>query len=408
MKRGITTGYALQTFSVSEITGYIHELFDADRVLADVWVRGEVSNLTKARSGHWYFTIKDAAAQLRCVMFRGAARMVRVEVQAGDEILVHGRVSVYEARGEYQLYAESIEAIGGFGDLHRQFEALKAKLDAEGLFDPARKQPIPVCPARLGIVTSPTAAAWHDIQTVLRRRFPLVEVILSPTLVQGAEAPQQIVMALQRLNRRADIDAIIIARGGGSMEDLWCFNDEGVARAVANSRVPVISGVGHEIDFTIVDFAADLRAPTPSAAAELATPNRDDLLLDIDRLRASLAGLLGTALRENTRDLERLRSALRFVTPGKRIALKERELAARRLRLPRAAAAALERRRNQLSSTIKALASASPDHILARGYALVTDEKGALIREAAQVSKNQRLNVQLSKGRIQVRVDYDG
>ncbi|MDE2777591.1 MAG: exodeoxyribonuclease VII large subunit [Chloroflexota bacterium] len=395
----------MKTFSVSEITGYIHELFDADRVLADVWVRGEVSNLTKARSGHWYFTIKDAAAQLRCVMFRGAARRLRIEVAAGDEILAHGRVSVYEARGEYQLYVESIETIGGFGDLHRQFEALKAKLDAEGLFDPARKQPIPVFPARLGIVTSPNAAAWHDIQTALQRRFPLVEVLLSPTLVQGAEAPQQIVMALERLNRRADTDAIIVARGGGSLEDLWCFNDEGVARAVAESRIPVISGVGHEIDFTIVDFAADLRAPTPSAAAELATPNRDDLLLDVDRLRARLAGLFSAALRENARDLGRLRSALRFVTPGKRIALQERELAARRLRLSRAAAAALERRRDQLASAIKALARASPDHILARGYALVTDESGALIREAAQVSKNQRLNVQLAKDQIKVKVD---
>ena len=395
----------MQTFSVSEITGYIHELFDADRVLADVWVRGEVSNLTKARSGHWYFTIKDAAAQLRCVMFRGAARRLRIDVGAGDEILVHGRVSVYEARGEYQLYVESIETVGGIGDLHRQFEALKAKLDAEGLFDPARKQPIPVFPERLGVVTSPNAAAWHDIQTVLRRRFPLVEVLLSPTLVQGAEAPPQIVRALERLNRRADIDAIIVARGGGSLEDLWCFNDESVARAVANSRVPVISGIGHEIDFTIVDFAADLRAPTPSAAAELATPNRDDLLLELDRLRSGLAGLFGTALRENTRDLGRLRSALRFVTPGKRIALEEREMAAQRMRMSRAAATALERRRDQLASAIKALASASPDHILARGYALVSDESGALIREAAQVSKNQRLNIQLARDQIKVKVD---
>lgn len=395
----------MQTFSVSEITGYIHELFDADRVLADVWVRGEVSNLTKARSGHWYFTIKDAAAQLRCVMFRGAARRVRVEVQAGDEILAHGRVSVYEARGEYQLYVESIESIGGLGDLHRQFEALKAKLDAEGLFDPARKQPIPVFPARLGIVTSPNAAAWHDIQTVLRRRFPLVEVILCPTLVQGAGAPPQIVRALERLNQRADIDAIIVARGGGSLEDLWCFNDESVARAVAHSRIPVISGLGHEIDFTIVDFASDLRAPTPSAAAELATPNRDDLLLDLDRLRAGLAGHFATVLRQNTRDLGRLRSALRFFTPGKVIALEERELAAQRLRISRAAAAALERRRDLLASAIKALASASPNHILARGYALVSDESGALIRKAAQVSRNQRLNIQLARDQIKVKVD---
>ena len=395
----------MQTFSVGEITGYIHGLFDADSVLADVWVQGEVSNLTVARSGHWYFTIKDAEAQLRCVMFRGAARRVRIDVAAGDEILVHGRVSVYEARGEYQLYADAIEAVGGVGDLHRQFEALKAKLDAEGLFDAERKQPIPAFPARIGVVSSPTAAAWHDMQNVLRRRFPLVEVILSPTLVQGADAPPQIVGALERLNRREDIDTIIIARGGGSLEDLWCFNDEGVARAVANSRIPVISGVGHEIDFTIVDFVADLRAPTPSAAAELATPNREDLLLDLDRLRAGLSGLLSTSLGERTRDLERLQGALRFVTPGKVISAARHDVLERQRRLSRAAGAKLERLRDRLTSANRALNAASPDQILARGYALVSDESGALIRKAAQVSKNQRLNVQLSRDRIRVRVD---
>lgn len=395
----------MQTFSVGEITSYIHELFDADDVLADVWVRGEVSNLTVARSGHWYFTIKDADAQLRCVMFRGAARSVRIDVGAGDEILARGRVSVYAARGEYQLYARSIEAVGGIGDLHRQFEALKAKLDAEGLFDPARKQPIPAFPVRIGVATSSTAAAWHDIQNVLRRRFPLAEVVLSPTLVQGWEAPAQIVMALERLNRRADIDTIIIARGGGSLEDLWSFNDERVARAVASSRIPVISGIGHEIDFTIVDFVADLRAPTPSAAAELATPNRDDLLLDLDRLRARLAGLLSNSLAEHSRDLGQAQSALRFFSPRKMTGAAQRDVADERLRLSRAAALKLERLGDRLASATNALEAASPEHILARGYALVTDGSGALIREAAQVSRDQRLNVQLSRDRIRVRVD---
>ena len=395
----------MQTFSVGEITSYIHELFDADDVLADVWVRGEVSNLTVARSGHWYFTMKDADAQLRCVMFRGAARSVRIDVGAGDEILARGRVSVYAARGEYQLYAQSIEAVGGIGDLHRQFEALKAKLDAEGLFDPARKQPIPAFPVRIGVATSSTAAAWHDIQNVLRRRFPLAEVVLSPTLVQGVEAPAQIVMALERLNRRADIDTIIMARGGGSLEDLWSFNDERVARAVASSRIPVISGIGHEIDFTIVDFVADLRAPTPSAAAELATPNRDDLLLDLDRLRARLAGLLGNTLAEHSRDLGQAQSALRFFSPRKMIAAAQRDVADGRLRLSRAAALKLERLGDRLASATNASEAASPEHTLARGYALVTDESGALIREAAQVSRDQRLNVQLSRDRIRVRVD---
>ena len=395
----------MQTFSVAEITGYIHDLFDADATLADVWVGGEVSNLTVARSGHWYFTIKDAAAQLRCVMFRGAARSVRITVQAGDEILVHGRVSVYDARGEYQLYADQIQAAGGIGDLHRQFEALKAKLAAEGLFDAARKRAIPPFPERIGVVTSPTAAAWHDINNVLRRRFPLVELILSPTLVQGNDAPLQIVAALSRLNLRDDIDTIIIARGGGSLEDLWCFNDERVARAVAASRVPVISGIGHEIDFTIVDFVADLRAPTPSAAAELATPNREDLLLDLDRLRTSLTGLLASELADRARDLSRLRGALRFVSPAKATQQAQRRLTELRGRAARAAQSHLARLSERLANTTRALEAANPQQILSRGYALVRDESGAVIRRAAQVSRDQRLNVQLAEDEIGVRVD---
>lgn len=398
----------MQTYSVGEITDHIQQLFEADGALADLWVQGEVSNLTVARSGHWYFTIKDADAQLRCVMFRGAARKLRIEVSAGDEILVHGRVGVYAARGEYQLYADAIEAVGGIGDLHRQFEALKAKLDAEGLFDAARKRPIPAFPKRIGIVTSPTAAAWHDIQTVLRRRFPLAEVVLSPTLVQGALAAGQIVQALARLNRRDDIDTIILARGGGSLEDLSRFNDESLARAVADSRIPVISGVGHEIDFTIVDFVVDLRAPTPSAAAELATPNRDDLLLDLDRLRSGLTGLFGAALSAQERNLAQSQRALRFSSPGKRIEAARRDLGRGRLRLSRATEMQQERRRERLARTAKALEAASPQHILARGYALVTDEGGALIRQAAQVSRNQRLNVQLARDRFAVRVDDNG
>ncbi len=395
----------MQTFSVQEITHYIHELFDADSILADIWVRGEVSNLTKARSGHWYFSIKDANAQLRCVMFRGAARGVHVEVQAGDEILMHGRISVYDARGEYQLYADQIVAVGGIGDLHLQFEALKAKLDDEGLFDPGRKRPIPVFPRQIGVVTSPTAAAWHDMQNVLRRRFPLVEVILSPTLVQGIDAPLQIVKALERLNRDSDIDVIIVARGGGSLEDLWCFNDERVARAVAGSRIPVISGIGHEIDFTIVDFVADLRAPTPSAAAELATPNRDDLLLDLDRQRNRLVGLFDSSLNERERDLGRLTSTLRFVTPLKTVQQAQRHVRETRGRLERAANRHFEQLRERLISRTQALDLANPRHILARGYALVSDEAGNVIRKSAQVSKNQRLSVQLAEDRIGVRVD---
>lgn len=395
----------MQSFSVAEITEYIHDLFDADATLADVWVRGEISNLTVARSGHWYFTIKDATAQLRCVMFRGAARYVRVAVNAGDEILAQGHVSVYEARGEYQLYVNQIELAGGVGDLHRQFEALKAKLDAEGLFDPARKRPIPAFPRRIGIVTSPSAAAWQDMQNVLRRRFPLVELILSPTLVQGVDAPPQIVAALNKLNRRDDIDVIIIARGGGSLEDLWCFNDERVARAAAASRAPVISGIGHEIDFTIVDFVADLRAPTPSAAAELATPNMDDLLLDLDRLRLGLTARFEGDLAERTRDLSRLRNGLGFLSPLRMTRQAQGRVGELRGRLERATRAQLARLGERLAHTSNAMERANPQQILSRGYALLRDESGALIRRAAQVSKNQRLNVQLAEDEIRVRVE---
>ena len=395
----------MQTFSVREITRYIHDLLDADSRLGSVWVQGEVSNLTIAASGHWYFTMKDVKAQLRCVMFRRAAQYARLKVKNGDEILVHGRVSVYDARGEYQLYVDQIEAGGGLGDLHRQFEALKAKLDAEGLFDTARKAPIPAFPQQIGIVTSPTAAAYQDMQNVLRRRFPLVRLILSPTPVQGQDAAPQIVRALQRLNRHTDVDVIIIARGGGSIEDLWCFNDERVARAVAASRIPVISGIGHEIDFTIVDFAADLRAPTPSSAAELATPSQEELWIDLDRLTARLNAGFESRLADRRQTLRQARRGLAYATPIKAIQPAQRQLAQLKRRLTRAVSHDVERLKERLAARTKALDAANPAHILARGYALVRSEDGDLIRSAGQVSVNQRLTVQLHEDQIKVRVE---
>ena len=395
----------MQSFSVHEITRYIHELFDADDILSDVRVRGEVSNLTKAASGHWYFTLKDAKSQLRCVMFRSAARFVRLDVKVGAEIVVLGRVSVYEARGEYQLYADAIEALGGVGDLHQQFEALKARLDAEGLFDPVRKQPPPPFPGRIGIVTSPDAAAYQDILNVLSRRYPLAEVMLSPTIVQGADAPAAIVKALARLYARDDIDVIIIARGGGSIEDLWCFNDETLARAIAASPLPVISGIGHEIDFTIADFVADLRAPTPSAAAELATPNRDELLLDLDRTRAALNAGLSAATLEAQRALHGMTRALGFHTPMRSVHMAGQSLAGFADRLERAAVANRERLQERLAAQLKALEAANPEQILSRGFALVSDESGAIVRSAAQVQGDQRLQVRFHRDQINVRVE---
>ena len=394
-----------QTFSVRDITRYIHKLLEDDDVLGRVRVQGEVSNLTKAAAGHWYFTMKDAAAQLRCVMFRREAQRVRLPVKAGDEIVVRGRIGVYEARGEYQLYADKIEAVGGLGDLYRQFEALKAKLDAEGLFDAARKAPIPDFPRQIGIVTSPTAAAWQDMQNVLRRRFPLARLVLSPTPVQGKDAARQIVTALQALNRRSDIDVIIIARGGGSMEDLWCFNDEGVARAVAASRIPVISGIGHEIDFTIVDFAADLRAPTPSSAAELATPNQEDLWMDLDRRANRLDALFSSRLTDRRQALLQAQRGLAYATPMKAVQAAQQQLVQCKGRLRRAISHDLERLGERLAASVNALDTASPASILARGYAAVRDDDGNLIRSASQVSARQRLTVQLHKDQIKVRVE---
>ena len=395
----------MQTFSVRDITGYIHNLLEDDAVLGRVRVQGEVSNLTKAASGHWYFTMKDAAAQLRCVMFRREAQRVRLPVKAGDEIVVRGRIGVYEARGEYQLYADQIEAVGGLGDLYRQFEALKAKLDAEGLFDAARKAPLPDFPRQIGIVTSPTATAWQDMQNVLRRRFPLARLVLSPTPVQGKDAARQIVTALQALNRRSDIDVIIIARGGGSMEDLWCFNDEGVARVVAASRIPVISGIGHEIDFTIVDFAADLRAPTPSSAAELATPNQEDLWMDLDRRANRLDALFGSRLTDRRQALLQAQRGLAYATPMKAVQAAQQQLVQCKGRLRRAISHDLERLDERLAASVNALDAASPASILARGYAAVRDDDGNLIRSASQVSARQRLTVQLHKDQIKVRVE---
>ncbi|HRO24613.1 MAG TPA: exodeoxyribonuclease VII large subunit, partial [Promineifilum sp.] len=263
-------------WSVSELTTYIREMFELDYRLQEIEVMGEISNFTRAASGHLYFTLKDGAAQIKCVMWRSQAERLRFRPAEGDAVLVRGRVSVYDAGGVYQLYAERLQPAGR-GDLAVAFERLKEDLAGEGLFDAEFKQPIPRLPRKIGIVTSADAAALRDILNVLQRRNPLVSVLIAPTLVQGEMAPAQIVRALGWLDGRDDIDTIIIARGGGSIEDLWAFNDERVARAVFAARHPIISGVGHETDFTITDFVADLRAPTPSAAAELAVPDLSNI-----------------------------------------------------------------------------------------------------------------------------------
>ena len=300
-------------YSVSQVSAYIKSLFVSDMLLADVWLSGEVSGFTQASSGHCYFTLKDAGAILKSVIWRTQAKGM-VLPRNGDAVIVHGAISVYEQGGAYQLYVDHLEP-AGVGQLWLEFERLKARLEAEGLFDEARKRPIPARPVRLGVVTSPTAAALRDILRTLSRRYGLVDVILASTPVQGDQAPPAIVAALALLNRwsaeREPLDAIILARGGGSIEELWAFNDEHVARAIAASAVPVITGVGHETDFTIADFVADLRAPTPTGAATLATPDGRELSAAVAALMARAERQLGGHLADERSRVEGLAVRLR-------------------------------------------------------------------------------------------------
>ncbi|MEW6577764.1 MAG: exodeoxyribonuclease VII large subunit [Chloroflexota bacterium] len=389
-----------QPYTIWQLTSYIRDLFDQDPRLYDVWVEGEISNFTRASSGHLYFTLKDERSELRCVMFRGQAARLAFDPQHGDAVIAHGSVTVYEARGQYQLQCDTLQ-IAGAGDLNRQFELLKARLDAEGLFDPARKRLLPPFPRRIGVVTSPTTAAFQDILNVLSRRYPLAEIILSPTLVQGKEAPPQIIAALRRLNEHSAADVILLARGGGSLEDLWCFNDEEVVRAVAASRIPVVTGVGHEIDFTLVDFAADVRAPTPSAAAEVIAPDGPALRATIEvwseRLAGQMAAMLAdrrAALRGQTRLLERLSPAVQVRSARQQVDdLLER--AGARLRLD------LDRRRERLAAQARALDSANPLLLLRRGYAIVTrTEDGARVTSVQHAAEDTSVTITLHDGRL--------
>ncbi len=395
----------MDAYSVSELTARIKSLLEESLLLRDIWVAGEVSNMTRSASGHWYFTIKDAGAQLKCVMFRSSVNYQRFTPRDGDQIQVHGAIGVYEARGEYQLYADAVQP-AGMGDLYAQFEALKAKLAGEGLFDEARKRPVPPSPRKIGVVTSPTTAAFQDVQNILRRRYPLAQVILSPTLVQGAEAPPQIVAAIERLNRWTDVDLIIVCRGGGSIEDLWAFNDERVARSIAASRIPIISGVGHEIDFTLADFAADVRAPTPSAAAELATPNiqeiQQSLAGQMDRLQEAVALVVG----ERRAQLQSQAHLLRRSSPAVRIRDARQRADERYERLARAQERFLSQWRERLEARRSALEAANPRAILARGYAIVTrSEDGIRVIHESDAKPGTGITIQLAHDELKARVE---
>ena len=396
---------ATQIYRVSQITAYIKELFEGDYALQDLWLEGEVSNYSRAASGHVYFTLKDEEAQIRCVMWRSQVERQAYVPQNGEAIVVHGRISVYEAGGQYQLYVDDIQPAGA-GLLYLQFGALKERLAAEGLFDVERKRPLPSFPQRLGVVTSPTAAALRDIVNVLRRRYPLVEVVLSPTLVQGDEAPPQIVAAIQVLNQLTDVDAIIVARGGGSLEDLWAFNDERVARAIYASQAPVVTGVGHETDFTIADFVADVRAPTPSAAAELVVPDQQELRGAVASWRGRLVQLMKGQIEEERRALQYREQVLRRFSPQAQIDSYRQQIddvmRSTLAGLKHSLALARERLRT-LDSQLQTL---SPLATLERGYAIARHlGTGKVVRSVAQVVAGDRLEVRVSDGQLESTVE---
>ncbi|HWR78975.1 MAG TPA: exodeoxyribonuclease VII large subunit [Pseudomonas sp.] len=433
-----------EVLSVSQLNNRARLLLED--VFAQIWVEGEISNLAKPASGHIYFTLKDSQAQVRCALFRQNAARIREALRDGLAVKVRGRVSLFEGRGDYQLILDNVEPAGD-GALRLAYEALKEKLSAEGLFAAGHKVALPAHPQRIGIISSPTGAVIRDIISVFRRRAPQVQLSLIPTAVQGREATVQIVRALQLADRQG-FDALILARGGGSLEDLWCFNEETVARAIAACQTPIVSAVGHETDVSISDFVADVRAPTPSAAAELLAPDNSDLLQRIDSLRRrlqlqmrtrllhaqlSLDGMtrrmrhpgerlrqqaqrlddldmrLGRALQQQLQGqrqkLARAAAQLSAQHPGRQLALLNQRQKNLAERLPRAMHSHLARQRQAFSAAVHGLQLISPLATLGRGYSILLDQRGQAIRSAAQTQPGQKLHARLADGELQVRVE---
>jgi exodeoxyribonuclease VII large subunit len=392
-----------RALSVTDLTRYLRQLLESDEILRDVWVLGEISNLSRPGSGHVYFTMKDSGAALRCVIWRSAMLKLRVLLENGLAVEAHGQISLYERDGQYQLYIDAIRPAGE-GRLYQEFIRLKARLEAEGLFDEARKRPLPEQPRRIGIVTSPTGAALQDMLNTLGRRYPLAEVVLAPAAVQGVEAPGEIVRGLAALNRMERVDVILVARGGGSLEDLWAFNDEDVVRAIVASRVPVICGVGHETDFTLADFAADRRAPTPTGAAVLATPDVADLRVNFQSVGIRLAGAALTIMAAYRNQLDGTSMRLNRASPAWRVRNDRQRLDELQARLGRSTGALLQLQRVSQQAMAARFEALNPQAVLQRGYALVKSADGKVVRRVGHMAPGQEIQLHMVDGQAGVTV----
>lgn len=376
----------------------IRQVLEGDSLLSDTWIEGEISKFQIWNSGHAYFTLKDESGVLEGMMWKAKVLRQSFVPRVGDQVIVNGSVTIYEARGQLQFDA-SVFQPAGVGLLQAQFEALRQKLEAEGLFEASRKRLLPRYPKKIGVVTSPSGAVWHDIQRVIERRYPFIELILSPSIVQGDQAPKAIVAAMDRLLQMPDLDLMIVGRGGGSIEDLWCFNDERVARAIFSSRVPVVSAVGHETDFTLSDYVADLRAPTPSAAAELVVPDVQQVWQEVESLRLTARSWILAALQERLADVQHLVQRLQQVSPLHQLVLQQARLdllEARAIQAIERWLVAEDSRISQLSALIAAL---DPHAMLRRGYAQITrDSDGGLISRASQMNLGETIRAQFIDG----------
>ncbi len=392
-----------QVLSISQINEYIREKMDTDDLLTSVAVSGEISNYKMYPSGHHYFTLKDDGAALKCVMFKGNAFKLRFRPENGMKVIAMGRISVFPRDGAYQLYCTAM-AIDGVGDLHAAFEQLKAKLAAEGLFDPAHKKALPKFPGVIGLVTSPAGAAVHDMLRIIRKRYPLVRVRLIPVRVQGAEAPPEIAAAIAYANAHQLADLLIVGRGGGSIEDLWAFNDERVAYAIYKSQIPIISAVGHEPDITIADYVADVRAATPSNGAELAVPDQDALRQILDDQRAAMETALLQRLKNARRQLSILSGSAALQSPEVYLTGKRRNLGLLSGRLFAAQNQCVSRHRQRFLSATAKLDAMSPLKVLSRGYSMAQNEQGAVVRSVRQVVKGEKIRIRVSDGTLETHI----